>query len=216
MIKPQSAIVPSIYEKSAGGTLSYDIFSKLLSDRIVMVGGEDITTEGSNLLIAQLLYLESLDDKKPINMYINCPGGSVLAGLAIYDTMQHLKSPVATLVMGHAMSFGLVLLAAGTKGMRSAMPHARIMMHQPLIHGGGISGQATDIEIEAAEMVYHKRSLAEILANHTGKTTEQILKDGERNNYFSAQQALEYGFVDRVVNSAKDAKSTGKTYFDEK
>jgi ATP-dependent Clp protease protease subunit len=192
-------IVPSIYEKSAGGTLSYDIFSKLLSDRIIFVGSEDVSTDASNLLIAQLLYLESLDDKKPIQMYINCPGGSVLAGLAIYDTMQHLKCPVSTLVVGHAMSFGLVLLAAGTKGLRYAMPHARIMMHQPLIHGGGISGQATDIQLEAAEMVYHKNSLAQILATHTGQTLEKILADGERNNYFSAKQALEYGFVDKVV-----------------
>jgi ATP-dependent Clp protease protease subunit len=217
MIKPNMAIVPSIYEKSANGTISYDIFSKLLSDRIVMVGGEDITTEGSNLLIAQLLYLESLDNNKPIQMYINCPGGSVLAGLAIYDTMQHLKSPVATLVMGHAMSFGLVLLAAGTKGMRSAMPHARIMMHQPLIHGGGISGQATDIRIEADEMDYHKNSLAQILADHTGQPLAKVLADGERNNYFSSQQALEYGFVDRIVSPARDhKKGTGTTYFDEK
>lgn len=192
-------VIPSIYEKSAGSTLSYDIFSKLLSDRIIFVGSEDVSTDASNLLIAQLLYLESLDDKKPIQMYINCPGGSVLAGLAIYDTMQHLKCPVSTLVVGHAMSFGLVLLAAGTPGMRYAMPHARIMMHQPLIMGGGISGQATDIEIEAREMVYHKRSLAEILAKHTGKTVEQILADGERNSYYSAQEALEYGFVDKVV-----------------
>lgn len=199
-------IVPSIYEKSAAGTLSYDIFSKLLSDRIVFVGSEDVSTDASNLLIAQLLYLESLDDKKPINMYINCPGGSVLAGLAIYDTMQHLKCPVSTLVIGHAMSFGLVLLAAGTKGLRYAMPHARIMMHQPLIMGGGISGQATDIEIEAKEMIYHKNSLAEILAKHSGKSIEQILKDGERNAYFSAQEALEYGFVDRVVTHTRTEK----------
>jgi ATP-dependent Clp protease protease subunit len=221
MIKPNMAIVPSIYEKSAGGTLSYDIFSKLLSDRIVMVGGEDITTEGSNLLIAQLLYLESLDDKKPISMYINCPGGSVLAGLAIYDTMQHLKSPVATLVMGHAMSFGLVLLAAGTHGMRSSMPHARIMMHQPLIGGhggGGISGQATDIRIEADEMDYHKNSLAKILSDHTGQTLEKVLADGERNNYFSAQQALEYGFIDRIVSSKSKTDDEHKStdYFDKK
>jgi ATP-dependent Clp protease, protease subunit len=207
-------IVPSIYEKSAGGTLSYDIFSKLLSDRIVFVGSEDVSTDASNLLIAQLLYLESLDDKKRIHMYINCPGGSVLAGLAIYDTMQHLKCPISTLVVGHAMSFGLVLLAAGTPGLRYAMPHARIMMHQPLIHGGGISGQATDIEIEAKEMVYHKKSLAEILAAHTGKTVEQILKDGERNSYYSAKEAMEYGFVDKVVE--RTGKAAGKTYFDEK
>jgi len=207
-------IVPSIYEKSAGGTLSYDIFSKLLSDRIIFVGSEDVSTDASNLLIAQLLYLESLDDKKPIQMYINCPGGSVLAGLAIYDTMQHLKCPVSTLVVGHAMSFGLVLLAAGTKGMRYAMPHARIMMHQPLIMGGGISGQATDIQIEAKEMIYHKNSLAQILANHTGKSLEQVLADGERNAYFSAQEAMEYGFVDKVVE--RTGKPTVKPYFDEK
>lgn len=204
-------MVPSIYEKSAGGTLSYDIFSKLLSDRIVFVGGEDISTDASNLLIAQLLYLESLDDKKPISMYINCPGGSVLAGLAIYDTMQHLKCPVSTIVVGHAMSFGLVLLTAGDKGLRYALPHARLMMHQPLIggHGGGISGQATDIEIEAREMSYHKKSLAEILAHHTGQTLEKITADGERNAYFSAEEAVKYGFVDKVINPSKNAKGGG-------
>ncbi|CAN5951429.1 unnamed protein product [Sphagnum jensenii] len=198
-------IVPSIYEKSAGGTLSYDIFSKLLSDRIIFVGSEDISTDASNLLIAQLLYLESLDDQKTIQMYINCPGGSVLAGLAIYDTMRHLKCPVSTIVVGHAMSFGLVLLAAGDKGKRYALPHARIMMHQPLISGGGISGQATDIEIEAREMNYHKKSLAEILAKHSGQTLEKITADSERNAYFSAEEAVNYGFVDRVIGSTKDA-----------
>lgn len=204
-------IVPSIYEKSAGSTLSYDIFSKLLKDRIIFIGSEDISTDSSNLIIAQMLYLESEDDSKPISIYINSPGGSVLAGLGLYDTMMHLKCPIYTTVIGHAMSFGLVLLAAGEPGHRYALPHARIMMHQPLIggHGGGISGQATDIEIEAKEMMYHKRSLAEILALHTGQTLEKITADGERNAYFSAEEAVKYGFVDKVINPSKNAKGGG-------
>ena len=207
-------MVPNIYEKSAGGTLSYDIFSKLLKDRIIFIGSEDVSTDASNLIIAQLLYLEADDDRKPINMYINCPGGSVLAGLAIYDTMQHLKCPISTVVVGHAMSFGLVLLAAGTKGMRFAMPHARIMMHQPLIHGGGISGQATDIDIEAREMNYHKKSLAEILAFHTGQTVEKITADSERNSYYSAEEAVAYGFVDKVIKSNKGGENESSSSTD--
>lgn len=199
-------MVPNIYEKGNGGsTLSYDIFSKLLKDRIIFIGGDDISTDASNLLIAQLLYLESEDNEKPINLYINSPGGQITAGLAIYDTMMNIKCPVHTLVVGMAMSFGLVLAAAGEPGKRFILPNARMMMHQPLIggHGGGISGQATDIEIEAREMNKNKQKLAEILSLHTGKSIEQIIKDGERNSYYSATEAKEYGFVDIVVKSYK-------------
>lgn len=196
-------MIPTIFEKSSAGTLSYDILSKLLKERIMFMGSEDITTDASNLIIAQLLYLESEANDKPISIYLNCPGGSVLAGLAIYDTMMHVNCPIYTTVIGHAMSFGLVLLAAGEPGKRYALPHARMMMHQPLIMGNGLSGQATDIEIEAKEMAYHKRTLAEILALHTGKPVEKILADGERNAYFSAEEAKEYGFIDHVVKSHK-------------
>jgi ATP-dependent Clp protease protease subunit len=214
-------IVPAIYESGKGGsTLSYDIFSKLLKDRIIFVGGNDgaISTDDANMMIAQLLYLESEDNDKPINLYINSPGGQITAGLAIYDTMMNIKCPVHTLVVGMAMSFGLVLAAAGEPGKRAIMPYARMMMHQPLIggHGGGISGQSTDIEIEAREMHKNKQILAEILSFHTGKSVTQILKDGERNSYFSAAEAKEYGFVDNVVKSNKYGKLQEGGYWDVK
>jgi ATP-dependent Clp protease protease subunit len=196
-------MIPTIFEKSSAGIMSYDILSKLLKERIMFIGSEDITTDAANLIIAQLLYLESEANDKAISIYLNCPGGSVLAGLAIYDTMMHVNCPIYTTVIGHAMSFGLVLLAAGSPGKRYALPHARMMMHQPLIMGRGLSGQATDIEIEAKEMAYHKRTLAEILSLHTGKSVEKILADGERNAYFSAKEAKEYGFIDHVVESHK-------------
>lgn len=201
-------IVPAIYESGKGGsTLSYDIFSKLLKDRIIFVGGNDgaISTDDANMLIAQFLYLESEDNDKPINLYINSPGGQITAGLAIYDTMMSIKCPVYTLTVGMAMSFGLVLAAAGDPGHRAIMPYARMMMHQPLIggHGGGISGQATDIEIEAKEMNKNKQILAEILSLHTGKKASQILKDGERNLYLSAEESKAYGFVDTIIRSHK-------------
>jgi len=194
-------IVPAIYEKANGSTLSYDIFSKLLKDRIIFAGGQGgaIDTDDANMLIAQLLYLESEDDSKQINLYVNSPGGSVTAGLAIYDTMMNLKCPVATVVCGMAMSFGAVLLAAGTPGLRYALPHSRIMIHQPLIMGGGISGQATDIAIEAREMEKHKRELSEIIAFHSGQTLEKVLADCERNHYMSAEEAKSYGIVDKVI-----------------
>jgi ATP-dependent Clp protease protease subunit len=212
-------IVPAIYESGKGGsTLSYDIFSKLLKDRIIFVGGNDgaISTDDANMLIAQLLYLEAEDNERPINLYINSPGGQITAGLAIYDTMMNIKCPVQTLVVGMAMSFGLVLAAAGDPGHRAIMPYARMMMHQPLIggHGGGISGQATDIEIEAKEMHKNKQILAEILSVHTGKSVKQILADGERNLYLSAEESKEYGFVDVIVKSPKYAELLEKKRLD--
>lgn len=195
-------VVPTIFEKDGGGRLGYDIFSKLLKDRIIMVGADDINLETANMLIAQLLYLDSENDQA-INMYINSPGGSVHAGLAIYDTMQQIKSPVNTICTGIAMSFGAVLLTAGAKGNRMALPHARIMIHQPLIMGGGISGQATDIEIEAKEMAFCKKQLTELLAFHTGKSYKQVLADCERNNYMTPQEAKEYGLIDQILVPSK-------------
>lgn len=191
-------IVPSIYEKGMGGVMSYDIFSKLLKERIMFVGMNDIGGDQANLLISQLLYLDSENDQ-PINMYINSPGGSVSAGLAIYDTMQYVKSPVNTICMGMAMSFGAVLLSAGAKGHRYALPHSRIMIHQPLIYGNGISGQATDITIEAEEMEKHKKLLTDIIAFHCGKTHKKVLADCERNKYMSATEAKDYGLIDDIL-----------------
>lgn len=197
-----SPVIPTVFEKNGGASIGYDIFSKLLKERIVMVGADDINLDTANMLIAQLLYLDS-DSNQPINMYINSPGGSVHAGLAIYDTMQQIKSPVNTICMGIAMSFGAVLLTAGAKGNRSALPHARIMIHQPLIHGGGISGQATDIAIEAKEMEFCKTQLTQILAEHTGQSYEKVLADCERNRYMTPEEAKEYGLIDNIIMPSK-------------
>ena len=155
------------------------------------------------MLIAQLLYLDAEDTVKDISLYINSPGGMFTAGLAVYDTIQFIKSPVTTICMGMAMSFGAVLLAAGTKGKRYALTHSRIMIHQPLIYGGGISGTVSDIDIEAKELVSTKQKLSEIISKHTGRTVEQVLKDTDRNYYMSAQEAKEYGIVDEVIESKK-------------
>ena len=189
-------VVPTIVEKNIG----YDIFSRLLKDRIIFVGGPDgaVSTETANMIIAQLLYLDAEDSEKEINLYINSPGGLVTAGLAVYDTMQYIKSPVTTICMGQAMSFGAVLLAAGTKGKRYALPHSRIMIHQPLIWGG-LSGQGTDIEIESKELAENKNRLIEILAKHTGQTPEKVRKDSERNYYLSAEEAKKYGIIDEIL-----------------
>lgn len=193
-------VVPTIVEKNIG----YDIFSRLLKDRIIFVGGPDgaVSTETANMIIAQLLYLDAEDSEKEINLYINSPGGLVTAGLAVYDTIQYIKSPVTTICMGQAMSFGAVLLAAGTKGKRYALPHSRIMIHQPLIWGG-LSGQVTDIEIESKELAENKDRLIEILAKHTGQSTDKIRKDSERNYYMSAEDAKKYGLIDEILNPKK-------------
>lgn len=199
-------LIPTIIEKSAGGgERIYDIYSRLLKDRIIFVGGMEgeFDTASANSLIAQLLYLDSDDLGKEISLYINSPGGLVTAGLAVYDTMQYLKSPITTICMGMAMSFGAVILAAGTKGRRFALPNARIMIHQPLIMGGGISGQATDIEIEAKELAKDKDVLIGILAKHTGQTKEKVRQDSERNFYMSAEEAKAYGLVDEVIQFRK-------------
>jgi ATP-dependent Clp protease protease subunit len=199
-------LVPSIIERwNQGAVVGYDIFSRLLKDRIIFVGGSGgaVTTDSANLIIAQLLYLEAEDPEKQINLYINSPGGMVTAGLAVYDTMQYIKSPITTICMGMAMSFGAVLLTAGTKGQRFALPNSRVMIHQPLLGGGGISGQATDIKIEAVELTKTKQRLTEIMARHTGQGGEKIKADMERNFYMSAEQAKEYGIIDEVISPRK-------------
>jgi ATP-dependent Clp protease protease subunit len=196
------SLIPTVLERvSQGNLVGYDIFSRLLKDRIIFVGGYEgtVTTDSANLIIAQLLYLEADDPEKEINLYINSPGGMVTAGLAVYDTMQYIRCPITTICMGMAMSFGAVLLCAGTKGKRFALPHSRIMIHQPLISGGGISGQATEIEIEAKEIMDTKRRLNEIIAKHTGQTVEKVTRDSERNFYLSAEEAKGYGIIDEVI-----------------
>ncbi len=199
-------IIPTIIEKwNQGAMVGYDIYSRLLKDRIIFIGDPEgaVSTASANTVIAQLLYLEAEANDKDISLYINSPGGMVTAGLAVYDTMQFIKAPITTICMGMAMSFGAVLLAAGSKGKRYALPNARIMIHQPLIWGGGISGQATDIEIESREMQENKTRLIEILAKHCGKTPEKVRADMERNYYMSAAQAKDYGLIDGVFDFKK-------------
>ncbi|MBI3291315.1 MAG: ATP-dependent Clp protease proteolytic subunit [Elusimicrobia bacterium] len=200
------AIVPTIIERwNQGAAVGYDIFSRLLKDRIIFVGGYEgtVTTDSANLIIAQLLYLEAEEPDKDINLYINSPGGMVTAGLAVYDTMQYIKAPITTICMGMAMSFGALLLAAGTKGKRYALPHSRVMIHQPLIMGEGLSGSASDIDIEAKEILHTKTRLIEILAKHTGQPVEKVRQDSERNFYMSAAEAKTYGIVDEVIARKK-------------
>ncbi len=206
-------MIPSIIERwNQGSVVGYDIFSRLLKDRIIFIGGFGgaVTTDSANLIIAQLLYLEAEDPEKEINLYINSPGGMVTAGFAVYDTMQYIKSPITTICMGMAMSFGAVLLTAGSKGRRFALPNSRVMIHQPLLSGGGLSGQATDIGIEAKELVKTKQRLAQIIAQHTGQTVEKINADMERNYYMSAKQAQEYGIIDEVITPKKLQEMTKK------
>ncbi|MBI4375883.1 MAG: ATP-dependent Clp protease proteolytic subunit [Elusimicrobia bacterium] len=198
-------VIPTILERwTQGSALSYDIFSRLLKDRIIFAGGSEgvFTTDSANLIISQLLYLDAEDQDKDIHLYVNSPGGMVTAGLAVYDTMQYIKAPISTMCFGMAMSFGAVLLAAGTKGKRFILPHARVMIHQPLIRGG-LSGQATDIIIEADEMSKTKERLVEILSHHTGKPKDRLRQDMERNYYLSAEEAKAYGIVDHVIAGAK-------------
>jgi len=196
-----SILIPYVVESTGRGERSYDIYSRLLKDRIVFLGGT-VTDDVANLITAQLLFLESEDPEKEVNMYINSPGGSVTAGLAIYDTMQFVKPPVSTLCVGQAASMGSFLLAAGAKGRRYALPHSRILIHQL---SGGFEGQAADIEIQAREALRQKEILNEVLARHTGKTVKQIEKDTDRDNFMSAAQAVEYGLIDEVI-TARSAK----------
>jgi ATP-dependent Clp protease protease subunit len=190
-------LVPIVVEQTARGERSFDIFSRLLNDRIVFLG-QDINEPIANLVIAQLLHLESEDPEKDINLYINSPGGLVTAGLAVYDTMQYIRSDVNTICIGQCASMAAVLLAAGEPGKRFALPNSRILIHQPL---GGVQGQVTDIEIGAKEMLRTRKQLDEILARHTGQPVETIHDDTDRDNIMMANEAKEYGLVDRVIES---------------
>ena len=190
-----SVLVPYVVEQTGRGERSYDIYSRLLKDRIVFLGGT-VTDDLANLVTAQLLFLESEDPEREINMYINSPGGSVTAGLAIYDTMQFVKPPVSTLCVGQAASMGSLLLSAGAKGRRYSLPHSRILIHQV---SGGFEGQASDIEIHAREALRLREILNEILAHHTGQNVKKIEKDTDRDNFMSAAQAVEYGLIDEVI-----------------
>ena len=188
--------VPNIIERSSRGERTYDIYSRLLMDRIIFLGTQ-INDDVANIIIAQLLFLEADAPGKDIQMYINSPGGDVSAGLAIYDTMQHLSSPVATICMGMAASMGCFLLATGRKGKRSALPHARIMMHQPW--GGTAKGTASDIEIAAKEILYMRAKMFELLGKHSGQPLERIEREFDRDHYMSAEEARRYGIIDRVI-----------------
>ena len=191
------SFVPYVIEQTSRGERSYDIYSRLLNDRIIFLG-EEVTDVSANLIVAQLLFLESEDPGKDIHMYINSPGGSVSAGLAIYDTMQYIKCDVSPICIGMAASMGAFLLAGGTKGKRMALPNSEIMIHQP---SGGAQGQATEIKIVAEQILKTKRKLNEILAANTGKPLEQIEIDTERDNYMSAEEAKAYGLIDNVITN---------------
>ena len=191
------SFVPYVIEQTSRGERSYDIYSRLLNDRVIFLG-EEVTDVSANLIVAQLLFLESEDPGKDIHMYINSPGGSVSAGLAIYDTMQYIKCDVSTICIGMAASMGAFLLAGGTKGKRMALPNSEIMIHQP---SGGAQGQATEIKIVAEQILKTKRKLNEILAANTGKPLEQIEIDTERDNYMSAEEAKAYGLIDNVITN---------------
>ena len=192
-----SYLVPYVVEQTSRGERSYDIYSRLLQDRIVLLGGE-VTDESANIIVAQLLFLQSQDAKKRINVYVNSPGGSVTAGLAIYDTMQFVSCPIATYCVGQAASMGAVLLTAGEKGQRFALPNARIMIHQPW---GGAQGTASDINIQAQEILRLKAYLNGLLAKHCGKSVEELAKDTDRDFFMSAQEAVAYGLVDDVLGA---------------
>ena len=201
MNEQMNNLVPYVIEQTGNGERSYDIFSRLLKDRIIFVDGE-ITDASADLVVAQILFLESQNPEKEISMYINSPGGSVTAGLAIYDTMQYVKCEIQTICMGQAASMGAVLLAGGSKGKRFALPSSRIMIHQPW---GGAEGQATDISIQAKEIGRLKKLSIEYFAENTGKSYDEIAKDMERDFYMSAQEALEYGIIDQVMPRRKNA-----------
>jgi len=188
-------LIPMVIEQTGRVERAYDIFSRLLKERIVFIG-TPIDDTIASLVIAQLIFLEADDPEKDISVYVNTPGGSVTAGLAIYDTMQYIKPDIATICIGQAASFGAILLASGTKGKRSALPHSRIMIHQPW---GGVEGQAADIEIQTREILNHRKKLNEILAKHTGQPMEKIEKDTDRNYFMSADESLAYGIIDTVI-----------------
>ena len=195
------SFVPYVVEQSAHGERSYDIFSRLLNDRIIVLS-EDVNDTSASLVVAQLLYLEGQDPDKDISLYINSPGGSISAGMAIHDTIQYIKCDVSTICMGMAASMGAFLLASGTKGKRFALPNAEIMIHQPLIaggQGGGLSGQATDIKIHADHIIRTRAKMNRLLSEYTGQPLEKVVQDTERDNFLSAQEAKEYGLIDEVI-----------------
>lgn len=191
-------LIPWVIEQTGYGERQYDIYSRLLKDRIIFLGGEHIEDTVSNSVVAQLLYLDAEDPKKEISLYINSPGGIVTSGLAIYDTMQYISAPVSTICVGQAASMGALLLCAGAKGRRFALPHSRIMIHQL---AGGAQGQATDVEIQAKEMLRMKKRLNEIVSKHTGHPIEKVLQDMERDYYMEADEAVAYGLIDKVIES---------------
>jgi ATP-dependent Clp protease, protease subunit len=205
------AWVPTVVENEGGNReRSFDIYSRLLRDRIVLVG-RPITDVLANLIVAQLIFLAADDPEKEIQMYVNSPGGSVAAGFAIYDTMQYVAPPISTVAVGRAASFGTVLVMAGAKGRRLALPNASIHMHQPLIGGGGLSGQASDLEIHAREIVRIKGELNNLIAAHTGQPLERIERDTDRDFFLTPQEAIEYGLIDGMISGAEAAQITART-----
>ncbi|OGC04750.1 ATP-dependent Clp endopeptidase, proteolytic subunit ClpP [candidate division WOR-1 bacterium RIFOXYA12_FULL_43_27] len=205
-MKEINQLIPMVVEQSPRGERAYDIYSRLLKERIMFIG-TPIDDNVANVIIAQLLFLAAEDATRDISIYINSPGGVVTAGLAVYDTMQYLKCPISTICIGQAASFGAVLLAAGTKGKRYALPNARIMIHQPL---GGAQGQATDIEIQTKEILKMKKLLNEVLVKHTGQDISKIEKDTDRDFYLSAEEAVKYGLIDEVIQQVKADPSAKK------
>jgi len=206
-MKSRSQLIPMVVEQSAKGERAYDIYSRLLKERIIFVG-DAIDDTTANVIIAQMLFLDAEDHAKDAYMYINSPGGVVTAGLAIYDTMQYIRCPISTICIGQAASFGALLLAAGAKGKRFALPNARIMIHQPL---GGAQGQATDIEIQTKEILRIKKLLNDVLAKHTGQPLAKIEHDTDRDFFMTADDALKYGIVDEVITSGLDKAPAKKT-----
>lgn len=203
-----ASLVPIVVEQTARGERSYDIYSRLLKERVIFMTGQ-VEDHMANLIVAQLLYLESDNPDKDIHLYINSPGGSVTAGLSIYDTMQYIKPDVSTMCIGQAASMGAMLLAGGARGKRLAVPHSRVMIHQP---SGGAQGQASDIEIQANEIIKIRQKLNELMALHTGQTIETIARDTERDRFMSAEESLEYGLIDKVIERREDnSKSAGKS-----
>ncbi|MGI6120417.1 MAG: ATP-dependent Clp endopeptidase proteolytic subunit ClpP [Desulfosporosinus sp.] len=200
-------LVPMVVEQTSRGERSYDIYSRLLKDRIIFLGGA-INDDVSNLVVAQMLFLEAEDPEKDINLYINSPGGSITAGMAIYDTMQYIRSDVRTICIGLAASMGAFLLAAGAKGKRIALPNSEVLIHQPLV--GGLSGQATEIEIHAKQLLRTRAKMNKILSERTGQPLEKVEKDTERDYYMTAEEAKEYGIVDQVLEKLELTKETKK------
>lgn len=202
--EPTSSLIPMVIETTSRGERAYDIYSRLLKDRIIILGSP-INDAVASTIVAQLLFLESEDPEKDINLYINSPGGVVSSGMAIYDTMQYIKCDVATTCIGMAASMGAVLLTAGAKGKRAVLPNSRVMIHQPL---GGVQGQASDIEIEAKEILRLKKSLSQIIADHSGNKLDKVIADSDRNRWMTADEAKDYGLVDKVLQrSVRSAKS---------